>query len=245
MWTNWAEVAKSLAPVGAAVVAVAGVALGARLTRRTTADSFMRERIFSEMEKRREVATAYRKALWAYSSRVQKMHELAQQAVEEKAQGQEVSITFNLAEAQEKHRAVLEAFAELEMRATMQVQVPARNCMEALTGAFNHLSALRVKEGAASFAYHAQQYEAFSQELNKEVEHFNAIIYANFTPVWRAILGRVQRKPLPFKVLDPPMELRNPEERVILLQAGVDTETSTIDSDRSPAARRGAPSSKD
>lgn len=216
--TNWAEVAKNLAPVFAAIVAVSGVALGARLSRRTTSDAFMRERIFTEMERRREVATAYRKALWVYSSRVKRMRDLAQQADGQGKLGQEVSVKFDLTEARGAHRAALDAFADLEMRATVQVQIPALSCLEALTASFNYLTALRIKEGKASLAYYEQQYAKFSEELNKEAEHFNAIIYANFTPLWRAVLGRVQRKPLPYKVLNAPTELRNPEERIVPLQ---------------------------
>ncbi|WP_435587790.1 hypothetical protein [Micromonospora aurantiaca (nom. illeg.)] len=224
--TNWADVAKSLSPVFAAAIAVFGVALGARLSRRTTSDAFMRERIFSEMEKRREVAIAFRKALWVYSSRVQKMRDLAQEAADRQKAGKKVSIKFDLNEARAAQRATLDAFADLEMRATMQVQIPARNCLEALTNAFNYLTALRVQEGMAQLAYHEQQYAELSKELNKEAEHFNAIIYASFTPIWRALVNRVARKPLPYEVLNTPIELRNPEERIIPLQQEGDARTS-------------------
>ena len=217
MSTNWADVTKNLAPIGAAIIALLGIGFGASLSRRASAGSFLRERIFHEMEKRREVAASFRKALWVFSARVRKMRRLAEQAAEARKNGENSELRFDLVGAQACHDVLLERFVELELRATMRVQVPARKCVDALASSFNLLTALRIDEAAAAYAFFTRQYEELSIELNKEADHFNAIIYSSFTSIWRAILSRAQRKPLPYKVQPQPIELQNPDEHITIL----------------------------
>ena len=228
MSTNWAEVAKNLAPIGAALIALMGIGFGARLSRRASTGSFLRERIFTEMERRRDAAVAYRKALWIFAGRVRKIRVLAKEAEDARKKGLKSSVTYDFAAEQVAHEKLLVAFAELEMRATVQVQIPARDCMEALATCFNYLSAMRMTEADASYAFFTQRYEVLSVELNNEADHFNAIIYSSFTSIWKAILGKARRKPLPYKALPPPIELRNSKERVVIHPDG-DVDAQNVD----------------
>ncbi|BCJ45168.1 hypothetical protein GCM10010168_69690 [Actinoplanes ianthinogenes] len=174
----------------------------------------MRERVFNEMTKRREHATAYRKALWGFSARVQAMRSLAHEAVALRESGKDFSsVRFDLVKAREGQELTRDAYAELESHASPDVQIPARACMEALTECFNHCASLRIKEADAAWAFFNQQHEVLALEINKESEHFNAIIYSAFTPIWRELLRRTIRKPLPYRAMPPPMPQRNPEER--------------------------------
>jgi hypothetical protein len=142
MATDWAEFAKNVAPVTTGFIGVAGVWAGSRLNGRTQRQAFLRERTFAEMTRRREVGTCFKKALWVYSRRVEKVRNMTGEVVERRAKGQEFSdIVYDLAEVRDQQLQVIDAFAELEHFCTVEVQVPARNCMEALTASFNAATA--------------------------------------------------------------------------------------------------------
>lgn len=201
----------------AALGPLVGVYLGATLGRRSSRDSFLRERVFTEMNRRREVTATYKKVLWAYASRVLKMLNLAKEAEERRAAtGEKLNIKFDMAETLKRQEAVRDTFAELESFVPHEVQIAARNCMESLSRCFNSAAAFDVKDAMAAFAFYEQQYQVYALELNKEAEQFNAIIYSSFTPVWRAILRKVRRQPPPYReFMSTPSPLRIPQERVI------------------------------
>jgi hypothetical protein len=57
--------------------------------------AFLRERIFAEMARRREVGTKFKKSLWLYSRRVQKVRDIGVKAAGLKAKGESYSdLTF-------------------------------------------------------------------------------------------------------------------------------------------------------
>ncbi|MEU4480791.1 hypothetical protein AB0F68_22460 [Micromonospora sp. NPDC023966] len=207
---------KHLPSILAAIGPLVGVYLGATLGRRSSRDSFLRERIFAEMAKRREVTAAFKKAVWAYSSRVLKMLNLAKEAVERKAAtGEKPSIQFDLPETLKRQEVVRDTFAELESFAPVEIQIAARNCMEALSRCFNSAAVFDIEKAMAAFAFYEQQYQAYATEVNNEAENFNALIYSTFTPVWKAVLRQATRKPLPYReFLSHPLELKNPQEKL-------------------------------
>lgn len=216
MTISWVEAAKEIAPIAVPVTGLIGVYIGGGISRRSSSQAFMRERIFREMEKRREVAATFRRDLWLYASRVEKMRDLAKAISDAKQKGVEAKFQYDLKAAQDCQRAVLTSYAELEMYAVMQVQLPARACMESLTKSFNHSAEHEISEAFAAFAFYQQQYEILSIELNKEVDQFNLLIYSHSTPFHRILLGRVLRRPLPFKAMPHPVQMNNPKEGAVL-----------------------------
>ncbi|MGY4899252.1 hypothetical protein ACWEEK_27170 [Micromonospora aurantiaca (nom. illeg.)] len=216
MATNWVEVAKVLAPVGASIVAVAGVWIGGSITRRSTAQSFTREFVFKEMDRRRQLAVDYKKSVWAFGSRVETLRKLVHELVEKQKAAQEVEAAFDFPGTREKSETLRNAFADLEAFSSTNLQYPARATMEALTKCYNACVNKDVLEADAQWATYQAQWELTGDELNKESEHFNAIIYASFTPLWRAILRRSLRKPLPYVALGHPTEVKHAGERLRL-----------------------------
>jgi hypothetical protein len=215
MATDWPEIIKSVAPIATGIIGVGGVWVGSRLSSRTQRQAFLRERIFAEMTRRREVGARYKKALWLYARRVEKVRDMAGVAVEQKAKGKDISeMVYDLADARDQQLQLIDAFAELEHFATVEVQVAARNCMEALTASFNAAQVLEVAESRAKYAYFQQQYEVLMNELNAEGDQFNGIIDASLSPIRRMLVRRALGKPPAYKVPDPPTELRKPGEGV-------------------------------
>jgi hypothetical protein len=104
-------------------------------------------------------------------------------------------------------------FADLEAFSASNVQVPARACMEALTKCYNACANMDLLEVDAQWATYQKQWETTAVELNKDAEHFNAIIYATMTPVWKAILRKFLRKPPPYVAMSHPTRLMDAEVR--------------------------------
>ncbi|MFG1605884.1 hypothetical protein [Actinoplanes sp. NPDC049265] len=219
----WPEILKSAAPVVAAIIAVLGIWVGAGLARRSTTQSFTRELIFKEIARRRELGVNFRKATWAFAARVDALRILARQTHEANNAGETPETTFNFDAARGRQEKVRDAFAELEAFSLPDVQIPARACMEALTKCFNACTRLDMLEADAQWATYQSQYPRVATELNREAVWFNDIIYTNFTPLWRAILRRAKRKPLPYEPLHHPLELQNPEERLNLQKTHPET----------------------
>jgi hypothetical protein len=217
MATNWADVVKNAVPIATGFVGVAGVWVGSRLNARAQRQAFLRERIVAEINRRREVGARFKKSLWIYARRVQKAMTLAGEVVESKAQGKEgAKIVFDLEQLLAQQMEVIEAFADLEHFSTIDVQVPARDCMEALTACFNAATELNLTEARGKFAFYQQRYEVLMTQLNAEGDVFNAFYDASLTPVRRILFRRMLRQPPPYKVPLPPSELRRPGEGVRL-----------------------------
>jgi hypothetical protein len=99
-----------------------------------------------------------------------------------------------------REEAARSAYSTLESFVSISVQVPARDCLEAVTRSVNFSSTMKLTEARAVLASYAQRYEAFATEFNKEIDDYNALIYSVFTPIWRAVLSKARRDPLPYHV---------------------------------------------
>jgi hypothetical protein len=117
-----------------------------------------------------------------------------------------------LSEARKRQEETRNSFAELESFASVGVQTHAREAMEALTGAFNYAAEFQPTEASAKFAQYQAEYGKFAEQVNHDIEHFNGLIYREFTPMWRALLSRLRKEPLPYSSKSHFAELRNPEE---------------------------------
>ncbi|MEU8328098.1 hypothetical protein [Micromonospora sp. NPDC048839] len=71
-------------------------------------------------------------------------------------------------------------------------------------------------ECLAAYAFYQQQYELLATEMNKEADYDNLLIYAHLTPLYKLLLNKALRKPLPHKARGHPTEMENPAEGALL-----------------------------
>jgi hypothetical protein len=185
--------------IAAIIGPLIAVWLTAKYTRRFSRESFLRERIFAEVGQRREIVASFKKAYWAYRAEVVHFLEavekiLATPPAEREKRG------YKMDRIRDREDKVQETYARLESFVTVPVQVAAFGAMEAVTKAFNCAANGDVTQARALISSAAQHHEKFATSFNDEINDYNSIIYAIFTPIWRAILDRVRWKPLPFHV---------------------------------------------
>src|SRR5690349_3072172 len=100
--------------IAAIVGPLVGVWLGTLLTRRSSRDSFFRERVFAEIGRRRETVASFKEAIWAYQAEVQSFLEVVEIILAQKKSGQQTEPKFNPKNIRELEKATKQAFAKLE-----------------------------------------------------------------------------------------------------------------------------------
>ena len=183
-----------------------GVMLGAALTWGEGRRSWVRGVVGSEIQHRREHYATFTRVLWTYQSRVAR----ALTAVTDRVANPlppgspPTSLPFDRAEHLALSDACRDAFADLQMFASIPVQLAARATMEDVTAMNNRLMAFDLTGSAAAQARFHEHHETFMTAVNADLTQINVILYTTVTPLRRALLNKALRRPLPFEVGGPP-----------------------------------------
>jgi hypothetical protein len=110
MASNWVEFFKTAAPAAGII----GVWVGSVLTRRSSVQTFQRDLVFKEMERRRALGVDYKKAVWAMGARVGTLRGLVHELTQAQKTKEDVQATFNFPDARDRAEILRNAFAELE-----------------------------------------------------------------------------------------------------------------------------------
>lgn len=196
----------------AALLPLAGVALGAFLTRGEGRRGFVRDVTAQEIQFRREHYAAFTKALWRYRSTVVRGLAAGSAAVQHRRAhplppgAPPTKVPFSI----EEHGRLLDecrdAFADLQLFSSTPTQEGARAAMEAVTETHNRLVALDLDAAAAASARFEAHHEAMMNAINRDITELNKILYSSVTPLRRALLSKALRKPLAFELTGPPSD---------------------------------------
>ncbi|MBB2940508.1 hypothetical protein FB565_000212 [Actinoplanes lutulentus] len=219
--TDIVEFLKAATPIASIVAVLVTVRFAAR--------GKWQENAFAEMTRRREKVVEFRKALWLLASRADTLRKMAHQGLLLQGNGFSVSgFKFDFDEAERRRVALMQAYAEVETFAPHAVQIAGRDCMEALIKVFNAAQILDGVEADAAYATYQGRHEALGSAINDEMNAINLYIYTSVTPLWRAVMGKALRKPLPYLQMPHLTEIRNPEERLNLKKSGPESHISEV-----------------
>ncbi|MFI5696394.1 hypothetical protein ACIA58_31345 [Kribbella sp. NPDC051586] len=187
---------------------IVGVVVGAVFGRVSARKQFVQDRSMSEVQHRRTVYADYLRALWAYQSRVFRARDLAAsfERAEAENPGKQLTIQYNLNLTMEKQAECRDALASINLFASTPAQNAARDAMTALSLSHDAIRQRLTPESDRYWAEYEAAHERFALAVNEEVAHMNALLYAYMTPVWRVVVGKALRKPLPFEVGGAPPE---------------------------------------
>jgi hypothetical protein len=217
MSSGWLQIASIVGPL-------VGVGVGAFLARGAQRAQYVRDRIAAETQTRRETYAAFRKALWAFASRVKVARDLAKslqrqlEALPEGSPALTVQYDFGLSKGRQE--ACRDAFADLQMFASVEAQQQAFRAMESLARSHDLILQRDFDGSDGAWADYEKAHEEFSLSLNAEIREVNLALYRHVTPLWRAVLGRIRFEPLPFEVVPAPPELRPIAEGVVSAEQG-------------------------